>query len=62
MDEKRCLDCEFFDEVNAFCRCLPPVPTIKKLPNGDSKIMAMFPIIKRPDSDWCGQFTEMEEK
>jgi hypothetical protein len=53
---KSCKDCEFFEEDNGFCRRFPPKPVVlkKKLQN-KFVVESMFPIISKPEKDWCGE-------
>lgn len=58
----RCINCTFFDLHNNFCRRYPPsVVYSGKDVNHNTRFIttfgtAMYPIIKKPELDWCGEF------
>lgn len=62
-----CVNCLFFDKNN-FCRRYPPqVVYSGKDVNINTNFVttfgsAMFPIIKKPELDWCGEFIHYSEK
>lgn len=62
-DLVKCINCIFFDK-NDFCRRYPPqVVYSGKDVNFKTNFVttygsAMFPIIKKPELDWCGEFVQ----
>ena len=45
-----CCDCNYFDRVTKFCRKNPPIAV-----ECQYGIKAKFPVIPRPNEDWCGE-------
>lgn len=60
MDIKTCIDCTFFEEHTKFCRLNPPVPINTVDKEGRKCITSVFPVVKRPDSDWCSHFKDFD--
>ena len=70
MNEKRCVDCLYFEVRTNFCRYAPPIPVVftseiqERDENGEyyntimSKARAKFPTIKKPEMDYCWQFAD----
>lgn len=57
MDEQKCINCKFFEKRTRFCRLNPPQPVI--IDNGNGLITSSkFPVITKPESDWCAQFNK----
>lgn len=60
--ERKCENCKFFEEENGFCRRFPPSPTVVRNKNKNKFVVeGMFPIISRPDKDWCAEFKDKTE-
>ena len=61
----RCIKCDFFDTYNNFCRCNPPqvIYSGKETNHNTNYVVtfgtAMFPVIRKPELDWCGKFQEI---
>lgn len=62
----KCINCLYFDSNN-FCRRFPPQSinsgrhTDKNTGFVTTFASAMFPIIKKPELDWCGEFVSCSE-
>jgi len=56
----------FFDKQNNFCRRNPPVVIYSgKDYNQNTNYVttfgtAMFPVMKKPELDWCGEFDQID--
>lgn len=60
MNCKTCIDCCYFEEGNKFCRLNPPIPINTTDREGRKCITSVYPVIKRPESDWCSYYDEGE--
>ena len=66
-----CSTCRFFEIKNKFCRRHPPAVVIEHRRAYESPTAAMnrekevtlakFPVITRPDIDWCGEHRSVEQ-
>ena len=57
--EAKCQNCKFFEKENGFCRRFPPSPTVTRNTFKQKFVVeSMFPIIRKPETDWCAEFTE----
>ena len=57
-NRRACIDCDFFEEDNNFCRLNPPIPINTTDREGRKCITSVYPVIKRPESDWCSYFED----
>jgi hypothetical protein len=63
----RCVNCTFLD-VNNFCRRYPPnvVYSGKDINHTTNYVTtfgtAMYPVIRKPELDWCGEFKSIDKK
>lgn len=54
--DKNCTNCMFFEKENSFCRRYPATPlVIKNKQKNKFVVEGMFPIISKPELDWCGE-------
>lgn len=66
-DSVRCINCLFFEKDNGFCRRMPPYAVYSGKKENDQTgyittfAKASFPIIKKPELDWCGEFVHYSE-
>ena len=67
MKKEKCLKCYFLDKFTNFCRRYPPqvIYSGKAINDSTNYVTtfgsAMYPVIKKPDLDWCGEFIDEEE-
>lgn len=58
--EQKCKNCKFFEARTRFCRFNPPLPVIMDLGNGLAT-SSKFPVITKPEVDWCAKFEYFQE-
>ena len=62
MNTKSCESCAFFEEDTKFCRRFPPTPlVVKKKMQNKFVVESMFPIISKPEKDWCSEHKQKQE-
>ena len=67
MNNVCCIKCDFFDPHNNFCRRNPPqvIYSGKDINFSTNYVTtfgtAMFPIMKKPELDWCGEFISTDK-
>lgn len=56
MNDISCKSCKFFESENGFCRRYPATPlVIKNKLKNKFVVEGMFPVISKPEKDWCGE-------